>query len=148
MVHQTGASRLTEIHCWNLQRDLNTNRKILWQALLPDQLRISASAPDSKQTKQNLGPDFFRKSEIIFFKKHGASNGCKSTYWIHCWNLQRGLNTNSHWVCKALLPDQLRNGASAPDSKQTNQNLGPDFFILSEIEFLVSDKPAQNTYRP
>ena len=38
-------------------------------------------------------------------------------------------------VCQALLPDQLRNGANAPDSKQTNQNLGPDFLIFSEIEF-------------
>ena len=67
MVHQTGASRLTEIHCLNLQRDLNTHPDSGCHARSPDQLRYGASAPDSKQTKQNLGPDFFRKSEIDFF---------------------------------------------------------------------------------
>ena len=46
-------------------------------------------------------------------------------------------------MCQALLPDQLRNGASVPDSKQTKQNLGPDFIYLSEIDFLVSPGPIK-----
>ena len=48
-------------------------------------------------------------------------------------------------MCQALLPDQLRNGASAPDSKQTKQNLGPDFLKKYEIEFLVSPGPIKET---
>ena len=115
----------------------------LCQILLLTQTHVRIILLESDQPPQWLCPQLFSKSEIEFLVPYGPSSGCKSNWRIHCWNLQRDLNTQPDSVCHARSPDQLRYGASAPDSKQTKQNLGPDFFRKSEIEFLVSPDPTK-----